>query len=219
MTRTRSQYISPIGVLSATNFITSGVATITNTIGTNANYSGIVTANTFVGQLNSSGVSTIANLQSTNINVSGTSSITSIVETQSTPSITNKTLFLNASNGTVFTHTTSSNIGIVSFSGISTAKAGTQTFTVLVTQGSTPFSTTPRTGIGTALATVVISPDGVGYSTHIKVGGGSTIILTNTAGALDILTFIVSYDGATSIANTSFKIVGFAATDFYGVIN
>ena len=45
MSRTRSQYVSPIGVLTATNFITSGVATITNTRGTNANYTGIITAN------------------------------------------------------------------------------------------------------------------------------------------------------------------------------
>jgi hypothetical protein len=227
MARTKGQLISPIGILTATGVNVFG----------NINVTGIITASNFSGNASSASYASVAGVATyatasgvstnviggigsiTQLNVSGVTSFTSIVETQSTPSITNKTLFLNALNGTVFAHTTSSNIGIVSFSGISTAKAGTQTFTVLVTQGSTPFNTIPQTGIGTALATVVISPGNVGYSTHIKVGGGSTIILTNTAGALDILTFIVSYDGATSIANTSFKVVGFAATDFYGVVN
>ena len=50
------------------------------------------------------------------------------------------------------------------------------------------------------------------------VGGGTSITLTNSVGALDLLTFIVSYNGATSIANTSFTVVGFAATDFRNAI-
>jgi len=79
-------------------------------------------------------------------------------------------------------------------------------------------NTTAATGIGTVLATVRIVPGNVGYSTHIKVGAGSSIVLTGTAGALDLLTFIVSYDGVTSIANTSFTVVGFAATDFRNAI-
>jgi len=90
-------------------------------------------------------------------------------------------------------------------------------FTVLVTQGAVGYNTTAATGIGTQLATIV-TEGGVGYSTHIKVGGGTTITLTNTPGALDILTFIVSYNGSVSIANTSFIVVGMAATNFKGVI-
>jgi hypothetical protein len=55
-------------------------------------------------------------------------------------------------------------------------------------------------------------------STHIKVGGGTSITLTGSAGAFDLLTFIVSYDGNTSIGNTSFTVVGFAATDFRNTV-
>ena len=129
-----------------------------------------------------------------------------------------RSLTLDATNGTVFTHTTTSQIGIVSFAGIRTDTAGTQTFSVLISQGATPTNTTAATGIGTALASIRIHPGNVGFNTHIKVGGGTTITLTNSAGALDLLTFIVSYDGNTSIANTSFRVVGFAATDFRNAV-
>lgn len=154
---------------------------------------------------------------STDLEIDGTTKIKGFVETQSSASSSNNILDLNANNGTVFAHTTTENIGIVSFTGISTSSAGTQSFSVLLTQGATPYNTTSETGIGTQLATVVTS-DGVGYSTHIKVGGGTTITLTDSAGALDLLTFIVSYDGSATIDNSSFAVVGFAATDFRGVI-
>ena len=84
-------------------------------------------------------------------------------------------------------------------------------------QGATPYNATNANGIGMNMATVV-TQGGVGYSTHIRVGTASTILLTNSARALDILTFIVSYDGNPSIANTSFTVVGFAVTDFRGLI-
>jgi hypothetical protein len=51
MSQTRSQLINPIDG--------------------NINVTGIVTASTFIGQLNSSGVSTVSNLRSTNINATG----------------------------------------------------------------------------------------------------------------------------------------------------
>ena len=187
------------------------------------------------GNVNSTGVSTFATANitqsnPTNLNVSGITTLTGLVsvgstirvkgfaETQSTASVASNILNLDASQGTVFTHTTSAQIGIVSFTGIRTDTASTQTFSVLVRQGASPTNTTAATGIGTVLATVRIVPGNVGYSTHIKVGAGSSIVLTGTAGALDLLTFIVSYDGATSIANTSFTVVGFAATDFRNAI-
>ena len=192
-----------VGLITATEFDISGSSNTFNSGGISV---GVATATT----LNSS--TGLVSLGST-IKTKG------FIETQSTVSIAGTVLALNAANGTVFTHTTTGNIGIVSFSGISTASAGTQTYTVLVTQGATPYNTTTATGIGTVLATVVTTPSNVGYSTHIKVGGGTTIVLTSSAGALDLLTFVVSYDGATSIASTSFKIVGFAATDFRGVVN
>jgi len=191
-------------------------------------FSGVVTATTFSGSLtgnvtgniNSSGVSTLTTLNGTSglVSVGTTFKTKGFVETQSTVSIGGSILTLDASQGTVFTHTTSAQIGIVSFTGIRTDTAGSQTFTVLVTQGATPVNTTGAAGIGTQLASIRITPGNVGYSTHIKVGGGTSITLTNSAGALDLLTFIVSYDGATSIANTSFKVVGFAATDFRNAV-
>lgn len=211
------------GVVTATEFDISGSS---NTLTT----SGLV-----VNNINSTGVATFATANitqsnPTNLNVSGITTLTGLVsvgstirvkgfaETQSTASVASNILNLDASQGTVFTHTTTANIGIVSFSGIRTDTASIQTFSVLVTQGSTPFSTTTATGIGTQLASIRITPGNVGYSTHIKVGGGSSITLTNSTGALDLLTFIVSYNGATSIANTSFTVVGFAATDFRNAI-
>jgi hypothetical protein len=198
---------------------------------------GVCTATTFVGALtgNATGLSGTPNITVGNIvgtaatltTLNGTSGLVSVgttikvkgfVETQSTVSIAGTILTLDASQGTVFTHTTSAQIGIVSFTGIRTDSAGAQTFSVLVTQGATPRNTTGATGIGTQLASIRITPGNVGYSTHIKVGGGTSITLTGSAGAFDLLTFIVSYDGNTSIGNTSFTVVGFAATDFRNAV-
>ena len=179
---------------------------------------------TGAGGINITGVVTATTAAFTTLN--GTSGLVSLgstiktkgfVESQSSATVTSKILSLDATNGTVFTHTTTDNIGIVSFSGIRTDTAGSQTFTVLVTQGATPYNTTAAAGIGTLRATVTTTPANVGYTTHIRVGAGSSIILTNTAGALDLLTFIVSYDG-TAPSNSAFRVVGFAATDFRNAI-
>ena len=201
------------------------------TVTTDATVTGVVTASSFVGpvignvtgnvtgNINSSGVSTLTTLNGTSglVSLGSTIRTKGFVETQTSATNTSNILNLDAANGTVFTHTTTAQIGIVSFSGISTDTAGTQTFSVLVTQGASPTNTTAATGIGTQLATVRIHPGNVGYSTHIKVGAGSSIILTGTAGALDLLTFIVSYDG-TAPSNSAFRVVGFAATDFRNAI-
>ena len=192
------------------------------TVTTDATVTGVVTASSFVGpvtgNINSSGVSTLTTLNGTSglVSLGSTIKTKGFVETQTSATTTSNVLSLDASNGTVFTHTTTAQIGIVSFRGIRTESAGTQTFSVLVTQGGSPTNTTGATGIGTQLATVVTA-GGVGYSTHIKVGAGSSIILTGTAGALDLLTFIVSYDGTTP-SNSAFRVVGFAATDFRNAI-
>ena len=220
------------GVITATTFsgnITGTAATFTGNVSiagtltyedvTNVDSIGIVTARSGVivtaGGLNvTAGVSTFSDF----VSFGSTIRTKGFAETQSPVSIGGTILTLDASQGTVFTHTTSAQIGIVSFAGIRTDTAGTQTFSVLLTQGATPVNTTGSTGIGTQLASIRIHPGNVGYTTHIKVGGGSSITLTNSAGALDLLTFIVSYNGATSIANTSFTVVGFAATDFRNTI-
>jgi hypothetical protein len=196
------------------------------TVTTDATVTGVVTASSFVGpvtgnvtgNINSSGVSTLTTLNGTSglVSLGSTIRTKGFVESQTSATTTSNILNLDAANGTVFTHTTTAQIGIVSFSGVRTETAGTQTFSVLVTQGGSPTNTTAATGIGTQLATVVTA-GGVGYSTHIKVGAGSSIILTGTAGALDLLTFIVSYDGTTP-SNSAFRVVGFAATDFRNAI-
>jgi len=226
------------GVITATTFsgnITGTAATFTGNVSiagtltyedvTNVDAIGLITARTGVrvtagGLVVTAGVTTIGTLEGNSglVSLASTIKTKGFVETQSTVSIGGSILTLDASQGTVFTHTTSAQIGIVSFTGIRTDTAGSQTFTVLVTQGATPVNTTGAAGIGTQLASIRITPGNVGYSTHIKVGGGTSITLTNSASALDLLTFIVSYDGATSIANTSFKVVGFAATDFRNAI-
>jgi hypothetical protein len=220
------------GVLTATTFsgnITGVAATFTGNVSiagtltyedvTNVDSIGLVTARSGVrvtagGLVVTAGVSTFSDF----VSFGSTIRTKGFAETQSPVSIGGTILTLDASQGTIFTHTTSAQIGIVSFAGIRTDTAGTQTFSVLVTQGATPVNTTGSTGIGTQLASIRIHPGNVGYTTHIKVGGGSSITLTNSAGALDLLTFIVSYNGATSIANTSFTVVGFAATDFRNTI-
>jgi hypothetical protein len=192
------------------------------TVTTDVTVTGVVTASSFVGpvtgNINSSGVSTLTTLNGTSglVSLGSTIKTKGFVETQTSATTSSNILDLDAANGTVFTHTTTDQIGIVSFKGIRTEAAGTQTFSVLVTQGGSPTNTTGETGIGTQLATVVTT-GGVGYSTHIKVGAGSSIVLTGTAGAFDLLTFIVSYDG-TSPSNSAFKVVGFAATDFRNAI-
>jgi len=204
------------GIVTATEYDIIGSTNTLNAGGLNV---GVATATTFSGNLTGT-AATLTTLNGTSglVSVATTFKTKGFVETQNTVAIGGTILTLDGSQGTVFTHTTSAQIGIVSFTGIRTDTAGTQTFTVLVTQGATPVNTTGAAGIGTQRATVRISPGNVGYSTHIKVGGGTSITLTNSAGALDLLTFIVSYNGATSIANTSFTVVGFAATDFRNAV-
>lgn len=216
-----------VGSVTGTTATFSGNVSVGGTLTyedvTNIDSVGLVTARAGVrvtagGLVVTSGVTTIGTLDGNSglVSLGSTIRTKGFVETQTSASVASNVLTLDAANGTVFTHTTSAQIGIVSFRGVRTDTAGTQTFSVLVTQGASPTNTTGATGIGTQLATVVTT-GGVGYSTHIKVGAGSSIILTGTAGALDLLTFIVSYDG-NSPANNTFKVVGFAATDFRNAI-
>ena len=216
-----------VGSVTGTTATFSGNVSVGGTLTyedvTNIDSVGLVTARAGVritdgGLVVTSGVTTIGTLDGNSglVSLGSTIRTKGFVETQTSASVASNVLTLDAANGTVFTHTTSAQIGIVSFRGVRTDTAGTQTFSVLVTQGASPTNTTGATGIGTQLATVVTT-GGVGYSTHIKVGAGSSIILTGTAGALDLLTFIVSYDG-NAPSNSAFRVVGFAATDFRNAI-
>jgi len=206
--------------------VTVSTATIANPTVSSLTVSGISTlgvtsaTNLTAQQLNVSGVSTLTTLDGTSglVSLGSTIKTKGFVETQSTVSIAGTILTLDASQGTFFTHTTSAPIGIVSFAGIRTDTASAQTFNVLVTQGATPVNTTGVLGIGTQLASISITPGDVGVSTYIRVGSGNTIILTNSAGALDLLTFIVSYDGTAGITSANFKVVAFASTDFRNAV-
>ena len=210
-----------VSSLTVSGISTLGVTSTTNLTAEQLNVSGISTlTNLTAQQLNVSGVSTLTTLNGTSglVSLASTIKTKGFVETQSTVSIAGTILTLDASQGTFFTHTTSAPIGIVSFAGIRTDTAGAQTFEVLVTQGATPVNTTGVSGIGTGLASIRITPGDVGFSTYIRVGSGNTIILTNSAGALDLLTFIVSYDGTAGITSANFKVVAIARTDFRNAV-
>ena len=122
--------------------------------------------------------------------------------------ITNKsvTLELDCSKGSVFTHDLSSgNVGIVS---IKNFRVNTNTFTtatVIFTQNSSapsngagntmtvPPATQVPGGIGTE---VTLTPLGVtGFSTNGMVGSATTVVLSNTARDLDVVTFGIHYNG------------------------
>ena len=215
-----------VSSLTVSGISTLGVTSTTNLTAQQLNVSGISTlgvtsaTNLTAQQLNVSGVSTLTTLNGTSglVSLASTIKTKGFVETQSTVSIAGTILTLDASQGTFFTHTTSAPIGIVSFAGIRTDTASAQTFSVLMTQGATPVNTTGVLGIGTQLASIRITPGDVGIATYIRVGSGNTIILTNSAGALDLLTFIVSYDGTATITNANFKVVAFASTDFRNAV-
>ena len=158
MTRTRSQYVSPIGVLSATNFITSGVATITNTRGTNANYSGIITANNVsIGAGN------------TTLVVQGDVRITGIL-TVGTASITfdGNNNRINVGSGITFSGSTGI-ISATSFRGDGANLTGIQPFAsgtlMLFQQTSAPVSWTKQTTHNNKALRVVTGAAGSGGST------------------------------------------------------
>ncbi len=89
------------------------------------------------------GVATLTTLNGTSglVSAGTTFKTKGFVESQTSATTTSNILNLDAANGTVFTHTTTAQIGIVSFTGIRTDTAGTQTFSVLVTQGASPTNT------------------------------------------------------------------------------
>ena len=253
MTRTKSQILSPVGVLTAIGVNVSGIITASSFVGTNSNISGISTlgitsitqlnvsgiATAFgfignlIGNINSSGVSTVVNLQSTNINVSGVSTIgfltttnlsvsgiatiaTSLdlkgaVETVSVATTSNLgggrvILECDAQNGTVFTHDLANGIvGITSLRNFPVTKNSVTTFTILFTQNATgTANTTILTGIGTNIR---LTPFGVsGFTTTSKVATASTITLSATAFDVDIVSFMVHYNGSGTGNVSNYKV-------------
>ena len=119
------------------------------------------------------------------------------------------TLELDCLNGTVFTHDLDNgNVGIVSIKNFPAVKNSFHTVTVLFTQkGSAPSAGAGNTmvasvpsglpgGIGTHIQ---LTPRGVtGFATDARVGSATTVVLSNTAGDVDIVTFGIHYNGSTN---------------------
>ena len=119
------------------------------------------------------------------------------------------TLELDCLNGTVFTHDLDNgNVGIVSIKNFPAVKNSFHTVTVLFTQkGSAPSAGAGNTmvasvpsglpgGIGTHIQ---LTPRGVtGFATDARVGSATTVVLSTTAGDLDVVTFGIHYNGGTN---------------------
>ena len=119
------------------------------------------------------------------------------------------TLELDCLNGTVFTHDLDNgNVGIVSIKNFPAVKNSFHTVTVLFTQkGSAPSAGAGNTmvasvpsglpgGIGTHIQ---LTPRGVtGFATDARVGSATTVVLSNTAGDVDVVTFGIHYNGSTN---------------------
>jgi hypothetical protein len=207
MSVTRTQLVGNVstgasfaGIVTATSAVVGSAVTI-NSFGINV--SGIVTAT----NLNISGVSTFIGISTFNkIDVKAAVETVSTASTYPNASFNNVVLECDADLGTVFTHNIGSNgtVGIVSFKNFPVTKNSATTYTIIFTQQSTSPSgtgnTTALSGIGT---NIFLKPLGVtGFSTSAKVGSGSTITLSPTPNDVDIVSFMIHYNGgSTGIAS------------------
>ena len=120
-------------------------------------------------------------------------------------------LELDVRAGTTFTHTATTNIGIVSFKNIpaDTGVANGTTITLIHTQNATGTgNTTGATGLG-RVCTVVGYENGsavTGVTTAALVGSGTTVTLSTTAGDRDFVSFFVHYTGGTNTTASSYQV-------------
>ena len=135
------------------------------------------------------------------------------------------TLELDCLNGTVFTHDLDNgNVGVVSITNFPAEKNSFHTVTVLFTQtGSTPTGGVGNTmaaaapsqypgGIGTH---ITLTPRGVtGFATDARVGTATTIILSGTAGDIDVVSFGIHYNGGTNTDASSYITLASKNGDF-----
>ena len=183
-----------------------------------------------VSDLSVSGIATVGFLSTTNLSVSGIATIaTSLdlkgaVETVSTGSTYDLgsgrvILECDARNGTVFTHDLANGIvGITSLKNFPVTKNSATTFTILFTQNATGTgNTTAATGIGTNIR---LTPFGVsGFTTTSKVATASTITLSTTALDVDIVSFMVHYNGSGTGTVSNYKVYVTNNTGFrYGSV-
>jgi hypothetical protein len=125
----------------------------------------------------------------------------------------------DARNGTVFTHDLANgSVGITSLKNFPVTKNSATTFTILFTQNATgTANTTAATGIGT---NVRLTPFGVsGFTTTSKVATASTITLSTTALDVDIVSFMVHYNGSGTGTVSNYKVYVTNNTGFrYGTV-
>ena len=125
----------------------------------------------------------------------------------------------DARNGTVFTHDLANGIvGITSLKNFPATKNSATTFTILFTQNATgTANTTAATGIGTNIR---LTPYGVsGFTTTSKVSAASTVILSTTANDVDIVSFMVHYNGSGTGTVSNYKVYATNNTGFrYGSV-
>ena len=171
MARTKGQLISPIGILTA--------------IG--ANISGVVTASSFSGQLNSSGVSTVANLQSTNINAIGIVTATSFVgqlNSSGVSTITNlQSTNINVTGVSTITNLQSTNINVTGISTITNLQSTNINVTGISTLGI--LSTTQTRFLSVSEKTTRF-PSATTATLVYNSGGGNVAICTNPAGNITL---------------------------------
>ena len=135
------------------------------------------------------------------------------------------TLELDCLNGTVFTHDLDNgNVGIVSIKNFPAVKNSFHTVTVLFTQkGSAPSAGAGNTmvasvpsglpgGIGTHIQ---LTPRGVtGFATDARVGTATTVLLSQTAGDIDVVTFGIHYNGSTNTDANNYITLASKSGDF-----
>ena len=224
MTRTKSQILSPVGILTAIganisgivtafSFIgnligsinSSGVSTVANLQSTNINATGIITASSFsgnvIGNVNSSGVSTVSNLQSTNINATGISTIKTLIPTE-IRFITGseKVTIINGNTVNLVYNSNSSNIGVC------TNPSGNITLNVTGIPESSDFNNSSitfavfsnATGIAYSCLTVNLN----NLSKTIKWIGGSS--QSATAGVTTVTGYtLYSFTGINTVGSAS----------------
>lgn len=201
MTRTKGQYLSPIGVLSATNFITSGVGTIANTRGVNANYSGIATFSDIrVGSaitINSTGINAIsgigtfsqirvgsaATINATGISISGIATLGTIQ--QSTFKNCNDRIYAYGNTGTA------ANIDLSNGNFVTATLTGNCTFTFTI-----------GNSVGASSFTLFLTNDSVAgrsivWPVSVKWPNSVTPVRTTTANATDVYSFFTLDSGTT----------------------
>jgi hypothetical protein len=183
-----------------------------------------------VSDLSVSGIATIGFVTATNLSVSGIATIATSLdlkgaaETVSVGSTYNLgggrvILECDARNGTVFTHDLANGIvGITSLRNFPVTKNSATTFTILFTQNATgTANTTALTGIGT---NVRLTPFGVsGFTTTSRVATASTITLSTTARDVDIVSFMVHYNGSGTGISSNYTVYATNNTGFrYGSV-